>query len=224
MSDIIQGNFTFVPSLLREELEAVTTEDSRYYKTPVGNLPSVTTVIGHENKKFFADWRKKNKKESERTLDRGTILHEFVERYLSNEPIDKTEIPFRYVNMFNGMRKQLERVNNIVGLEFPLYSSHLGLAGRADCIAEFDNELSVIDFKFLNKTKTVKEMENYFLQTTAYVIAMEERYSIKIQKIVVIAATEERIHASFVEKPLKYVKRLKEVIDAYQKEVGILHG
>ena len=55
------------------------------------------------------------------------------------------------VRMFQSAKSTLNRINNINCLETFLYSHYLGLAGRVDCIAEFDGELAVIDFKTSTK-------------------------------------------------------------------------
>jgi hypothetical protein len=55
--------------------------------TPEGTFPSVTNVVGWEKQKMFAEWREKNKKESQRVCDRGTLLHSKIESYLLNEDV-----------------------------------------------------------------------------------------------------------------------------------------
>ena len=49
--------------------------------------------------------------------------------------------------MFQHSRDVLDRINNIYLQEAALYSDQLEVAGRVDCIAEFDEVLSIIDFK-----------------------------------------------------------------------------
>ena len=44
-------------------------------------------------------------------------------------------------------RESLNKIDNIHALEKPLYSEYFGIAGRVDCIAEYEGELAVIDFK-----------------------------------------------------------------------------
>ena len=57
------------------------------------------------------------------------------------------------VLMFHHSRDTLDRINNIYLQEAALYSKHLELAGRVDCIAEFDGVLSIIDFKTAEEPK-----------------------------------------------------------------------
>ena len=89
------------------------------------------------------------------------------------------------------MRKTLARVDNVHALETPLYSHVFALAGRVDCIAEFDSELAVIDFKTSTKEKKEEYIENYFVQESAYAAMFYERTGIKVKKIVTLIATEE---------------------------------
>ena len=58
--------------------------------------------------------------------------------------------------------------------EAALYSEHLGLAGRVDCVGEFDGVPSIIDFKTSKKLKKKDSITNYFIQESAYAIMWEE--------------------------------------------------
>ena len=53
--------------------------------------------------------------------------------------------------MFYHAKPELDKINNIHAIERTLYSEYLGLAGRVDCIGEYDGELAVIDFKTSEK-------------------------------------------------------------------------
>ena len=128
------------------ELCATMVEGKRLYTTPEGDrFPSVTTVISNnaEKKKAIAKWRQRVGTEkanniSARSTHRGTKYHSIVEDYLNNQltlsEYDKYPLP---VLMFQHSVKTLERINNIYLQEAALYSRHLELAGRVDCIAEF---------------------------------------------------------------------------------------
>ena len=81
----MRKNFTHITAGVHDEISAVTTDEGRFYQSPKGRYPSVTTVTGWEKRKFFAEWRKNNRMESKRVLDRGNCLHESIEEYLKNE-------------------------------------------------------------------------------------------------------------------------------------------
>ena len=93
--------------------------------------------------------------------------------------------------MFQSAKTTLDRIDNIHCLETFLYSHYLGLAGRVDCIAEFDGELAVIDFKTSTKEKQEDWVEHYFVQETAYAAMFLERTGIEVKKIVTLIAVED---------------------------------
>ena len=61
---------------------------ARFYLCEGEHFPSVTTVTGWKKRKFFAEWRRNNPKESKRVLNRGNLLHETIEDYLNNKEIN----------------------------------------------------------------------------------------------------------------------------------------
>ena len=93
--------------------------------------------------------------------------------------------------MFQSAKPTLNRINNINCLETFLYSHYLGLAGRVDCIAEFDGELAVIDFKTSTKIKQEEYIEHYYVQETAYAAMFLELTGIEVKKIVTLITIED---------------------------------
>ena len=184
---------------LKEEpdLSVSTIEGTRYYKTPTGKMyPSITSVTSFYNRDVFINWRKKggdeqaNKITRESTF-RGTKFHDLVEHYLNNEDINKLDNVLPSTKfLFLQSKKLLDRIDNIHALEKSLYSDYLGLAGRVDCIAEYDGELAVIDFKTSNKIKPEKWIENYYVQETAYACMYFEMTGIPVKKLITIMVAE----------------------------------
>lgn len=124
--------------------------------------------------------------------------------------------------LFSILQEELEKIDNIHCLEGALWSELLGLAGRVDCIAEYNGKLSIIDFKTSTKPKTESQIENYFLQATAYAIMWAERTKQTIDQIVILVATDEGFSQVFVANPVDYVPKLRECIKQYyadQKEL-----
>lgn len=216
---ICVGNFKHtISSLNPVSLEKVDIDGVRCYKTPEGTFPSVTTVTGWEKKNFFARWRSQNPEESERVCTRGNKLHSLIENYLNNKQIINENLT-NEEELFGLMKGHIDKINNIRALETPLYSKILGLAGRVDCIGEYNKELCVIDFKGSTKTKIKEDIENYFLQATAYALMWQERTGEPCKKICIIIGTEAGISQVFVENTINYVKKLKSVISTYKKYV-----
>tara|TARA_B100001996_G_scaffold187973_1_gene143832 strand:+ start:370 stop:1050 length:681 start_codon:yes stop_codon:yes gene_type:complete len=194
-------SFTFVDVPLTPiDVEPVNEDGIRFYPIPGADkyYPSVTSITSFKNAAFFAGWRKKIGEDeanriTARATQRGTAFHSITEDYLT----DKLDLD-RYmdnnplsVRMFQSAKPTLNRINNINCLETFLYSHYLGLAGRVDCIAEFDGELAVIDFKTSTKHKEDKWIEHYYVQETAYAAMFLELTGIEVKKIVTLITVED---------------------------------
>ncbi len=186
------------------ELKRITNSDgSRLYETPSGkSYPSVTTVTGLHTAKGIAEWRKRVGEEqatkiSTQAAKRGTKVHQLCEDYLRNGSV---EPDIFHAEMFGSIRPLLDQIDNIHCLETPLWSDFLQVAGTVDCIAEFQGKLSVIDFKTSSKPKDRDDIHNYFMQTSAYAVAFEERTGIPVGRMVIIMAVENDDPRWFIEK------------------------
>jgi ATP-dependent exoDNAse (exonuclease V) beta subunit len=213
---------TFHHDQVKFEHQLITEEKDgqRFYTTPSGVYSSVTTVTGWDKRKFFAEWRKNNPDEAKRTTNRGMKLHSLIEKYLNNEEIDTKKTDIFALDLFLQMKNEVDKIDNIRALETSLYSNLLRLAGRVDCIAEYDGQLSVIDFKGSTKPKRQEDIDNYFMQATAYAVMWQELTGQKINNIVILISCEDGGVQVFQKKPIKYVKQLKECIEKYEREVN----
>ena len=207
-------------------LKAKTTEQGRRYFVEGNAYPSVTTVIGEKKKDSILQWRRKVGEEeanaiSKRASTRGNKCHKLAEDYLSNKPLDRYRDDVLSLGMFHQIRPYIDKINNIHALEESLYSHTLKLAGRVDCIAEYDNELAIIDFKTSTKYKREEWIQDYFSQETAYAIMFQELTGLKVKQLVTIIATEQGTPQVFVKNNiLEFVPKLKEYIDYYKE----IHG
>ena len=208
------------------DLKAKTTAQGRRYFVEGNAYPSVTTVIGEMKKKSILEWRRKVGEEeanaiSKRATTRGNKCHKLAEDYLSNKPLDRYKDDVLSLGMFHQIRPYIDKINNIHALEESLYSHTLKLAGRVDCIAEYDNELAIIDFKTSTKFKREEWIQDYFSQETAYAIMFQELTGLKVKQLVTIIATEQGTPQIFVKNNiLEFVPKLKEYIDYYKE----IHG
>jgi len=218
--------FNHVGELTPIEMSAEMVDGKRVYLTPEGNkYPSITTVIGNNAKKKagIARWRQRVGEEkanaiSARSTGRGTKYHSIAEDYFNNaldlKKYNKFPLP---VLMFHHSRDTLDRINNIYLQEAALYSNHLEVAGRVDCIAEFDGELSIIDFKTAAEPKQERYLYDYFVQETAYACCLQELYGVTVKKLVTIVACENGETQVKVIPPKKeYLLTLMQYIDEYQ--------
>ena len=180
---------TQLPTLTRETIDGV-----RYYDTPDSKLVSITSVISFFNREKFAKWRKRigeNKANeiTRKATSRGTDMHTLTEHYLKNEdlPVVKPLPDF----LFKIAKPDLNRIDNIHTLEGSLYSKLLGVAGTVDCIAEYDGELAIIDFKPSAKPKPREWIDGYFVQCAAYACMYYELTGIPVKKFVIIMSCED---------------------------------
>lgn len=207
-----------------DDLECVTETAGRRYVTPEGKkYPSITTVLSILSEDSIREWRARVGEEeankiSYRASTRGTAVHAIIEDYINNkEDYAKKYMP-NVVQDFKRVQDILdERIGVVYAQEVPLYSDILGIAGRVDCIAEFDGELSVIDFKTSKKAKKKEWIENYFIQESFYAAAFYERTGIPIKKIVTIITVDNDQSQVFIEEPLKWLPKLIETRKEYGK-------
>mgnify|MGYP003117192032 CR=1 FL=1 len=218
--------FSFVDADIKPiDVEPVNDNGVRYYPIPGADkyYPSVTSITSFQSAKFFKAWRKKVGEEqanriTARATQRGSAFHSITEdyingvlnldTYLENNPLS--------VRMFQSAKSTLNRIDKIHCLETFLFSHYLGLAGRVDCIAEFDGELAVIDFKTSTKLKKEDYIEHYFVQETAYAAMFLERSGIQVKKVVTLIATEEGSIQVFEKYNLDdYLQLLKSYIEEF---------
>jgi genome maintenance exonuclease 1 len=181
-----------LPKLTRE-----TTKSGRKYFTPEGNAyPSITTVLGVLNKEGILAWRQRvgeaeANRISQQAATRGTAVHKLAEDYLDNkEDWNKFAMPSN-LQSFNDLKSILDqRLNNVWFQEEFLYSDRLKCAGQVDCIAEFDGQLSIVDFKTSRKPKKEEWITNYFIQASFYAAAFYERTSIPIKQGVILITVD----------------------------------
>ena len=222
--------FNHVDGIDPIEMSAEMVNGKRMYLTPDGyKFPSVTTVIGNNAKKkaSIARWRarigeEKANAKSTRATGRGTKYHSIVEDYFNNKLDLKKYRKFPLpVLMFHHSKDTLDRINNIYLQEAALYSKHLELAGRVDCIAEFDEVLSIIDFKTAEKPKRLEYLYDYFVQETAYACMLQEKYGMSVKQLVTIVACENGETQLVVLPPKKeYFIKLMTYISEYQERYG----
>jgi genome maintenance exonuclease 1 len=207
-----------------KDLQCETKETGRKYGTPTGNsYPSITTVLSIKSKDAIAAWRKRvgaeeANKISYRASQRGTAVHEIAEKYVNNDEYYMHGYMPNIINDFNQIKDILdERIGTVYGQELPLYSDHLGVAGRVDCVAEFDGKLSIIDYKTSSKTKKRAWVENYFMQEAFYAIAWEERTGMPITQLVTIISVDNA-------KPQVFIEHRDEWADELIKTIGEYNG
>ena len=207
-----------------QDLKSTTFPDGRrYYQLPDGTrLPSVTTVIGAKGKQAIMEWRKRVGEEqankiSRQASSRGTNLHTLCEKYLNNDSKYFMNAMPDALQMFKSIKPLLNKIDNIHYQEQALWSVKIGMAGRVDCIGEYDGVLSVIDFKTSKRVKNKEDIDNYFAQCTAYAMMYEELIGKPVDQLVVIMAVENDEPLVFIEKTEDHINTLLEYITFYKE-------
>ena len=206
------------------DIPTQTVDGSRRYCVNGKLLPSVTTVTSYQNRQSIAEWRERvgaevANKISQFASTNGTKFHKLVEDYLNK--IDAEYDSEKYeiaLKLFNQFQPLLDQVDNIHYQECALYSETLGIAGRVDCIAEYDGKLSVIDFKSSSKPKYESQIQNYFVQETGYAMMYEEMTGKKVEQIVTLISCHSGETQVFVKNPADYVDTLKQYIVEYNND------
>lgn len=202
-------------------IERETIDGVRYYKAPgfekYQKLPSITSVISYRNREKFKAWREKVGEQeanniTRKATHRGTDAHTLIEEYLNNADTFSKVLPLSEF-LFKQAKPTLNRINNILCQEQSLWSFELGIAGSVDCIAEFDGELAIIDFKTSAKPKPREWIEDYFVQCAAYACMLYEMKGIMVKKFVIIMTCENGEVEVYEERDKrKYIKLLYDYI------------
>ena len=206
-----------LPTLTRKSIDGV-----RYYNVNDRPMVSITSVTSHFNKHIFVDWRKRVGEDeanriTKRATNRGTKTHELIEKHLLNEEVELDNPSTKM--LFTQAKKVLQNINNIYALEKSLYSNELGVAGTVDCIAEYNGELSIIDFKTAAKPKPRVWIENYFVQAAAYACMFYEITDIPVKKLVILMTCENGEVTVYEEyDKMKYMKLLVKYIEKFVED------
>jgi len=215
-----------------EPLKRETIDGVRYYSIPdveeLIKLVSITSITSHFNREIFINWRKKvgdvqADKITKAATKRGTDMHTLTEYYLKND--DLPEVPPISEFLFKIAKGELNKINNIYALEGALYSKQLGIAGTVDCIAEYNGELAIIDFKTSKKPKPREWIEHYFVQAMAYGCMLYEMREIPVKKLVIIMACENGECVVYEEyNKAKYIKLLDKYINKFVRDKLEFYG
>ena len=206
-----------LPKLKRQNIDG-----ARYYTVNGRPMVSITSVTSHWNKQIFVDWRKRigeaeANRITRRATSRGTATHELIENHLLNKEVEFDKPSPKM--LFLQAKETLKNINNIYALEKSLFSEELGVAGTVDCIAEYNGELSIIDFKTAEKPKPRDWIENYFVQAAAYACMFFERTGIPVKKLVIIMTCENGDVTVYEEyDKIKYMKKLVLYIQKFVEE------
>ena len=218
--------FNHVTTVELLKLETVNIDKKRFYVTLKGNkYPSITTVLSGRSKQGLMEWRKRVGEDvanhiARTVANRGTKVHHMCEDYLNNNfDEDKHKKDFLAYCLFGQLKNQsLKNIDNIHFQEVALWSDKYKIAGRVDCIAEYNGKLSVIDFKTSSKPRKEEYNENYYIQASAYAEMHEEQTGTPIDQVVILVVTEDGTVQEFVKEKQTYLPKLEEAIVAFNSK------
>jgi len=205
-----------------EQSQLIEKDDGHYYQTPSGDVyPSITTILhktmSEEKKQNLQDWKEQEVAAEYITQESsiiGTQTHNLIENYLNGIP-HNDELRLLSVAHFNNLIPFLQKINDIHGTELRLYSNKMKLAGTSDCIAKYDGELSIIDYKTKRSNQQEEWMTDHFIQGTAYSQMFQELTGIEVKKVVILVSSEKNTRMEFVKDTKDYKDQLAERLNQY---------
>ena len=207
------------------EVKTKNVNRKRFYLTPEGGVyPSITTVLNVRKREGLAEWRKRVGEDvanyiARTAATRGTKVHHMCEDFLNNQEVEKDNREFLPWCLFQQLKPVLEKnINNIFAQECGLWSDKYQVAGRVDCIAEYNGEPSIIDFKTSRSERNDEYNESYYIQAAAYAEMFEERTGVEINQIVILVVTEDGQVQEFVKQKHEYLPMLVETIEQFVSE------
>ena len=206
------------------DLDSVTKTKGRHYVDPDGNkYPSITTVLSILSREAIQKWRERVGEEEANRISRvassrGTKIHNIIEKYIANDPeYLQDEMPHN-IQTFKDIQPILDQnLSKVYSIEAPLYSKHLGVAGRVDCVGVWNGQDSIIDWKTSRKEKKKEWISSYFMQAAAYAIMWEERTGRPIKQLVVAIAGDMGPQI-FIEDRDNWTAELINTISEYKRE------
>ena len=212
-------------------ITATTTGGVRLYETPEGNkYPSITTVLSVRSKTGLMEWRKRVGNDvanhiAKTAAARGTKVHHMCEDYLNNmrynfpDKFKEHRKNFLPYCLFSQLKeKVLCNINNIYAQEAGLYSDKYRVAGRVDCIAEYNGVPSIIDFKTSTKERKDEWNESYYIQGSAYAEMFVERTGIEISQVVILVVTEDGTVQEFIKEKYDYLDTLIQTVTEWSEK------
>ena len=214
------ANFTSM--LKAREPTLLDREDGHWYETKFDKVyPSISTILSdtapEHKKNGLRNWKENEPAHeyiTKQAQDIGTQSHKIIEDYLNNN-MSLEEFDLLPIAHFHNLKPFLENISNVTSIEQRMYSDALKVAGTSDLIAEYNGELSIIDYKTKRKPQIDDYMYEYYLQTTCYAQMFEEVTGKKINQVVILVSSEKNTRQEFIKTCDDYVVSMNERIEKY---------
>jgi genome maintenance exonuclease 1 len=208
------------------EIEQLNLPDGRRYKLPDGSLvPSVSTVLSVNEGDWLAEWKEKVGeaeaiKISRAATTRGSKIHLACENFLLGKPTKWTMFDGETKRMYENFLPVLEKITTVVGLETKMYSAKLKVAGTCDLITEDEDGLLLSDWKTSSRPKNQEDIQNYFMQLSAYAFMFYEHTGRSIKRIRIHMTTQDDGLIVFTENPKDWLPKFIEVRAKFKELKG----
>ena len=205
-----------------KQAELIEKDNSHFYQTPTGEIyPSITTILhetmANEKKESLQNWKEQEIAADYITQEAATIgteTHKLIENHI-NEVRQTDNVRLLSVAHFNNLIPFLQKINNVHGTELRLYSNAMKLAGTSDCIANYDGELSIIDYKTKRSNQKEEWMTDHFIQGTAYAQMFKELTGIEAKQVAILVSSEKNSRMEFVKNTEDYKDLLTQRLNQY---------
>ena len=205
-----------------KQSELIEKDNAHFYQTPTGEIyPSITTILqetmSKEKKESLENWKEQEVAAEYITQEAaiiGTETHKLIENHI-NEVRQADEVRLLSVAHFNNLIPFLQKINDVHGTELRLYSNKMKLAGTSDCIANYEGELSIIDYKTKRSDQKEEWMKDHFIQGTAYAQMFKELTGIEVKQVVILVSSEKNSRMEFVKNTEDYKDLLNQRLNQY---------
>jgi len=212
----------FTQMLKTREPTLLDRDNGHWYQTKFDEIyPSISTILSatasDDKKNGLKNWRENEPAHEYITTQAqfiGTQSHQIIEDYLSHN-LSLEEFDLLPIAHFNNLKPFLDNISNVACIEQRMYSDKLKVAGTSDLIAEYNGELSIIDYKTKRKPQIDEYMYEYYLQTTCYAQMFQEVTGKKINQIVILVSSEKNSRQEFIKICDEYVEPMMQRIEKY---------
>jgi len=185
----------------------------------------VTTVLGQTgDKSGLESWRNhvghaKADQIASEAADLGSIIHEHMESYVLNlERPSGTNLIYKLAKDMSDVLidKGLSNLDELYGCEVSLYFPGLS-AGSTDLIGIYKGREAILDFKNTRKMKKRNQIQDYFIQTSAYALFHDHLFGTDIKQCVILMVDRSNKFEEFIiegndliDHKILFLKRLDE--------------
>lgn len=170
----------------------------------IKNLPSVTSILNKTlpptSRLLLQRWKIKMVREMGQTKfqkyveelkENGSNFHLYIQRVLADEDVVNSDLHFANEGHWKSLKTLLPLISNVRALETEVTHHDLLYRGKFDCVANYDNQLCLIDWKTSQKHKPL--LANTYdnpIQVVAYMSALNTNsfLDVKVTNAVIVVA------------------------------------